>query len=134
MLPSPAFVNSPLRRAIWATAFVALFGTVVRYGWGAFDPEMRSWSLVLSSPVIGIVVYLQASARTDVLALFLMVIGSLGLLFWVLVALLGPFPLSTNGDWIAFGFLLTFPLASLVLGARQWRRRLNVSQAARTPR
>lgn len=124
------YLTTPLRRAVASTVFVAMFAVVLRYTWGAFDPEMRSWSLLGAAPVLGIFTYLQASGREATLATFFIIVGGGGLAFWTALLLSGIFPVArADVPWVLIIF--AFPLACLVLGIQKRRnlRRAGPSQS-----
>lgn len=127
------YLTTPLRRALASAAGALLYVIAIRLVWGAFDPEMRSWSLLVLVPFLGVVTYLQETKNQLALTTLYVTLGAGGLVFWALVMLTGVFPIA-RGDvpWVVL--ILAFPLASLVLGLRQ-RRQLRKSgpRATSTP-
>jgi len=116
------FLTTPLRRALASTASMALFAVVVRYVWGAIDPEMRTWSLLGAAPVLGLLTYLDASGRKAAAATLFVTLGAGGLLFWTAALVSGVLP-ATRADvpWILI--IYAFPIACLGIGI-QMRRTL----------
>jgi hypothetical protein len=113
--------SSPLRQALVSTLFTALFGIAVRFGWGAFDPDMRTWTFVGVAPVSGLFAYLHASGRVRAIAGMLITLGVLGLVFWLAVLLSGRVP-TTRDDLPYLLVVLAFPLGAIALGLYQRRR------------
>jgi len=124
------FLTTPLRRAIASTVSVALFAVVVRYTWGAVDPEMRTWSFLGAAPVLGLLTYLEASGREAPLATLFLTLGAGGLIFWTAVLALRVFP-ATRADLPWLVIIYAFPLACLGIGIQK-RRRLRHGTTHRT--
>lgn len=124
-------LTTPMRQAVASTVVFVVFAVVLRYTWGAFDPEMRSWSLLGAAPVLGVLTYLQASKRESTVATFFIALGGGGLAFWTAVLLSGTFPVTrADVSWVLIIF--AFPLACLGLGIQKRRnlRRTGPSQSA----
>jgi hypothetical protein len=115
------FLTTPLRRAVASSVSVALFAVVVRYTWGAFDPEMRSWSLLGAAPLLGVFTYLEASGREAALATLFITLGAGGLLFWTAVLVSGVFP-AARADLPWLLIIYAFPFACLGLGIHKHRK------------
>lgn len=122
MSQSAEFRKSPVGRALASAAIFAAFGVAVRFVWGAFDPEMRSWSMVAAAPLMGLVTYLQAVGKPRQLGRFFVGFGILGILFWTVAIAIGTLPVEARIDWFWVAIIYAFPTACIVLGFRELRK------------
>lgn len=120
--------RSPVHQALRSTGFVVIFGLAVRFIWGAFDPEMRTWTFVGLAPVAGVLAYLQATGRLRAIATALVGLGLGGLLFWTLILVWGGTPITGRADYAYIALVFAFPAASLGLGIQQLRKLSTASQ------
>jgi hypothetical protein len=121
--------SSPLRQALIATGKIAVLGVIIRYVWGAYDPEMRTWAFAAAAPVAGLHTYLQASGRLGALATMLIAMGIGGLLLWTAVLLFGWIP-TTRGDIPYVIGVFAFPAGALALGLYQRRQLRSARQTS----
>ncbi len=116
------FFRTPLGVAIRMTLYFAAFGVVVRYVWGAFDPEMHSWALVKASPLVGGFVYLQASGRTRALAWTCVAGGLAALAFWAVAIGTGGLAVTSGIDWTFVAIIVAIPVYLTLFGLYLLRR------------
>lgn len=123
--------SSPLRQALRATMAFALAAVVIRLMWGAFDPEVRSYSLVALAPLGGLLAYLYESGRRSAIATLLIGIGIGGLIFWTWMLRSNRWP-TTPEDLPYVIVVFAFPAAALGMGLYQRRqlRRTHQSPSA----
>ena len=114
-------VSVPIRRALAATATFAAFGLAVRFIGGTFDPDLRSWSLVVIAPLFGMAAYVRATGRDPYPPKLMIGFGVGTLLMYTAVFAFGGLP-STLSEWAMWAFVLSFPVLILVLGIRKLRR------------
>jgi hypothetical protein len=98
-----------------------LVGLAYRIISGAFDPEGRSWAVVMAAPLAGLFIYLHLSRRESLLAALLIGVGLGALVFWSLILAWGGLPITGGADYLVIAFILSFPVACVWLGWRQWR-------------
>lgn len=114
-------VSIPIRRALTATAAFAGVGLAYRFIGGAIDPDLKSWALVVISPLFGLSAYIQATGR-DAYPPWLMIgLGIGALLVYGVEWTTGGIPV-TLGEWAAWAFIISIPIALLALGIRKLRR------------
>ncbi len=113
--------SSPLRQAIVSTCVLAAIGVGIRYTWGAFDSEMRNWSIAATAPIVGLFTYLHASGRLAAVATMLVTMGIGGLILWTAVLLFDWIP-TTRADVPYVIGVFAFPALALGLGLYQRRQ------------
>lgn len=113
---------NPLTAALRAAGMMALFGLLVRYGWGYFDPEMRTWALVVPAPAIGAILYLHLTGRVKALGITLILAGIAALGFWAWLLSSGRTPVPSGLGWLFVALILGFPVMCVVIGWRMLPR------------
>jgi hypothetical protein len=113
---------SPIQQSVVTTmAFVAV-GLLFRFGYGAIDPEARSWGVVAIAPLFGLARYVHATDRSPFPPELMIAIGYIGILVcargFVRDGLPGPL-----GEWILWGLIVAVPLGLMVWGIIMVRRR-----------
>ncbi len=114
-------VSIPIRRALTATAIFAGGGLAYRLIGGAIDPGMKSWVLVMISPLFGLLAYRQATGRDPHPPKLTIGLGVGALLVYGTGWATGGIP-ATPADWAWWAFILAFPIALVVMGIRKLRR------------
>lgn len=126
--------QSPMHQALRSTALMAAFGLALDFIWAAYDPEVKKWDLVATAPVIGLLVYLQATGRLRLIAVGLIGLGLGGLLFWTLILLSGSIPITGRADYAYITLIFAFPALLLGLGVWQLRKLRKLPVASPAPR
>jgi hypothetical protein len=116
------FLQTPLGIAVRGTVFMALFGVVIRTVWGSFDPDMRKWTFVMISPLLGGVLYLHASGRALALAWLYIALGVAALAFWAFAINSGGLPVTDPGEWILVAMIVAIPVFVALMGLLTLRR------------
>jgi hypothetical protein len=122
MLKSYRTAQSPLRRAVQATAVMTAFGLFTRFVLGAADPAMRTWTLVAVAPLLGAFVFFQAAGQPRHVAIGMITLGLGATAFWTVILILGGIRVTGPIDYGFVAFILALPLAITVLGLLQLRK------------
>jgi len=101
---------------------MVVFGLAVRFVWGAYDPEMRTWTFVALAPMMAVITYSQATRRHRLIAVGLIGLGLGGLLFWAVVLMSGAMPVTTRADYAYITFIVLLPVGCIALGWRMLRK------------
>jgi len=113
---------SPIRQGLVATLWFAAVGLAFRFGYGAIDPEARTWAVVAIAPLFGLARYVHATGRNPFPPELMIAIGYVGVLVYargfVRDGLPGPF-----GEWVLWGLIIALPVGLLVWGILKIRHR-----------
>ena len=114
--------QSPVHQALWSTGLMVVLGLVVRFVWGAFDPEMRTWTFVALAPFMGAFMYLQATRRHRLIGVGLIVLSLGALLLYASVLMSGAKPITSRADYAYITLILLIPVGGVALGWSMLRR------------
>ena len=115
--------SPPLRKALWSTLRVALFGIAWRFIGAAIDPELRTWAVVAIAPLAGLVTYRRETGRDPIPPVAMVSLGGGGLLFWIVAIASGRLPITSRVDWLYVAFIVAIPAFLLIMGTWSYRRR-----------
>ena len=113
---------SPIQEALFATLWFALGGLLLRFGYGALDPEFQSWAMVAIAPLFGLARYVQATGRNPFPPEMMIAIGYVGILVYVRGFMKDGLP-GPVGAWIFWGLIVALPVGLIVWGVIKIRRR-----------
>lgn len=115
-------VSPPLRKALWSTFGVALFGLAWRFIGAAIDPELGTWGLVAVAPIAGYFRYRRETGGVALSPVAMMWLGGGGVLFWIVVIASGGLQVTSRVDWLYVAFIVALPIFLLGMGIRYYRR------------
>ena len=118
---TPRF-QSPVHQALWSAGLMVLFGLAVRLIWGAYDPEMRTWTFVALAPFMAVFTYLQATRRHRLIAVGLMVLSLGALLLYASVLVSGAMPITSRADFAYITLIVLIPVGGVALGWTMLRK------------
>jgi hypothetical protein len=113
---------SPIQQGFVATLWFAAVGLLFRFGYGAIDPEGRTWAVVAIAPLFGLARYVHATGRNPFPPELMIAIGYIGALVYargfVRDGLPGPL-----GEWVLWGLIVALPLGLMGWGIIKIRQR-----------
>lgn len=101
---------------------MVVFGLAVRFVWGAFDPEMRTWTFVALAPFMGVLMYLLAMRRHRLIAVGLIVVSLGALLLYASVLMSGAKPITSRADYVYITLIVLIPIGGVALGWSMLRK------------
>jgi len=113
---------SPIQQGVVTTLSFAAVGLLFRFGYGAIDPETRSWAVVAIAPLFGLARYVHATDRNPFPPELMIAIGYIGVLVYARGFVRDglPGPLS---EWLLWGLIVALPLGLMVWGIITVRHR-----------
>ena len=125
--------GTPIQQGLLGTAWFASVGLLFRFGYGALDPEFKSWALVAIAPLFGLSRYVQATGRNPLPPELMIAVGYVALLVYVRGFMRDGLP-GPPGEWLLWGLIVALPLVLIIWGVIKIRRRGDSAQAvADTP-
>jgi hypothetical protein len=113
---------SPIQQGLVATLWFGGVMALFRIGYGAFDPEFRTWAPVAIAPLFGLSRYVSATGRNPFPPELMIAIGYVALLVYAKVFVKDGLP-GPLGEWILWGLIVALPVAVIVWGVVKIRRR-----------
>lgn len=124
-------ISAPVRKALWTTLVVVLFGVAWRFLGAAVDPGLGSWAVVAIAPLVGLFIYRRETGQVPIPPVAMVVLGGGLLLFWILSIALGRLPITSRVDWLYAAFIVAIPAFLLFSGVRSYRRHTRTGKMGR---